>query len=162
MFLLVGVMLVLISASSDIFTPFGSFDPMYPFKDGDPWTAIFGMGVLVGSALVLTVAVLLMTHKPRIYAVVVLLGLTLVFVTGDFTISWIGIQLANIAEFRQRHSLPISSEMIRRFQLFGFLAGVSLLGLVPAYLLKGIIDRGSARRFRRLLRKRRKQRLIHD
>ncbi|MBL4808576.1 MAG: hypothetical protein JKY43_00760 [Phycisphaerales bacterium] len=162
MALLAGVMTLLISAAGDIYTPFGRFDLMYPFRDGDPWTTIFGMGVLVGSAIVMMVAVLLMSHQPRIYAIVILLGLTLVLFTSDYTINWIGIQIANIADFQQQHTLPKASEMIGRFQRYGFLSGVSLLGLVPAYLLRGIIERGPARRFRRLLGKRRKQRTIHD
>jgi len=45
MALLAGVMTLLISAAGDIYTPFGRFDLMYPFRDGDPWTTIFGMGV---------------------------------------------------------------------------------------------------------------------
>jgi len=112
--------------------------------------------------MVMMVAVLLMSHQPRIYAIMILLGLTLMFLTGDYTINWIGIQIANILDFQKQRTLPKASEMIGRFQRYGFLSGVSLLGLVPAYLLRGIIERGPARRFRRLLGKRRKQRTIHD
>jgi len=162
MALLAGVMTLLVFASEDILMPFGRFDVMYSFRIGDPWIMLFGIGVLAGSMTIVMVSVLLMNHKPMIYGVVVVLGLTLVFFTGDFTINWIGVQLARIGDFRARHSLPQTSDMLGRFQRYGILTGVSLFGLIPAQILRGVIDRGPERRFRRLLRKRRKQRLIHD
>jgi len=162
MVLLAGLMTLLIMAAGDIFTPFGRFDLMYPFRDGDPWTTLFGIGVLVGSAALMMISSLLMTHKPMFYGVMALLGLTFVMLTGDFTIDWIGIKMAKIADFPQRHYLPSTTEMIGRFQRYGFLSGVSLAGMIPAFVFQGVIKRGAARRFRKLLRKRRKQRLIHD
>ncbi len=162
MILLAGLMTLLVFASEDILTPFGRIDVMYSFRIGDPWVMLFGIGVLAGSMAIVMVSVLLMSHKPMIYGVVVVFGLTLIFFTSDFTINWVGTQLARNGDFPARHSLPQTSEILGRFQRYGILAGVSLFGFIPAYMLKGVIARGDARRFRRLLRKRRKQRAIHD
>lgn len=152
----------LVMASEDIFTPGGGLDLVYPYYSGDPGLAI-GASMMMGVSVVLMmILVLLYAHRSIFFAVCVFVLVSLFFVTIEYQALWANHALGLIAGFDPDIRLPRGYEIRQRFERFGFLGGVSLLGIVPAFLLRGISSRGDARRFRRLLRKRRKMKTIHD
>lgn len=157
-----GLMALLIVSAGDVFMPFGRFNPSFPFTSGDVWSVLSAAGILAGSMLLTIAASILIRHKPIYQSLLVFLVLTALFLTIDYSVSWSGIMLAKLGGFQQRHYLPTSSEMTRRFSQYGFLFAISILGLIPAIPLRKLIDHAPKRRFRRLLKKRRKQRTNND
>ena len=152
---------LIVMASEDIFSP-GRFDLVYPYYSGDPGLAI-GASVTMGVSVVLMMTVVLLySHRSIFFAVGVLLLVSLFFVTIEYQILWMNHAMGLIGRFDPDIRLPRGYEVARRMERFGFLAGVSLLGIVPAFLLRGMIERGPARRFRKLIAKRRKMKRIHD
>lgn len=157
-----GLMTLLILSAGDVFMPFGRFNPSFPFTSGDAWSILSAVGILIGSVLLTASVSVLIRHKPIYQSLLIFLILTTCFLTIDYSVSWSGIMLAKIGNFQPRHHLPTNSEMMRRFSQFGFLFAISIIGLIPAIPLRMLIDRAPKRRFRRLLRKRRKQRTSND
>lgn len=162
MVLLSGLMTLLILAAGDVFMPFGRFMPTFPFKSGHSSAILSASGILIGSMLLTTVASVLLRHRPIYQSMLIFMSLTLFILTIDFTYATIGILLAEVGGFPQQHHYPPSRELSLRLSQYGFLFAVSLLGLLPVYPLAKTIDQAPARRFRRVLKKRRKQRANDD
>jgi hypothetical protein len=149
-------------ACEDMFSPAGAFDPVYPFNSGDPFLALGAAMMLGGVGLLMMIMSMLYMHRTVFFGAVLFLLVSLFFVTIEYQVIWLDHAMAWIGKYTPNNRLPRTSEITLRMQRFGLLASVSLLGIVPALLLRGIINRSASRRFRRLLRKRRKQRMIHD
>ncbi len=151
-----------VMVSDDMFTIHGQFSPEYPFTTGDPQLAMGALMLLGTCVLLMMSVVLLYRHRSIFFAIAIMLGLTLFILTLDYTFVWIERTMAQLFTFFSDARYPRRSEMMGRFIRFAFIGSCSLLGVVPALLLGGIVDRSDRRRFRRLLNKRRKQRRIHD
>jgi hypothetical protein len=153
---------MLVTVSDDLFTPSGEFSPLYPFTIGDVDYLIGGVSVLVGSVILMMIVSMLYAHRSLVFGVAVLMTLALFFITIDFTITYVMHIIAWLANFDPPANLPRNREMISRFQRFGYLGAVSIIGIAPAFALRGTIRDTPRRRFRRVLRRKRKQRGSND
>lgn len=152
----------MILAAGDVFMPFGNFDPLFAFRSGDPYAILSAVGILIGSVMLMMVASLIIRHKP-LYQPLLLFALGTLFVlTIDYLFVSLIFLIAAIADFSPPSRFPPSGELSKRLSQFGFLIVISFIGLLPAYPLRRVIDHAPTRRFRRLLKKRRKQRNSDD
>lgn len=161
--ILAGVLFgIVVIASDDLLTPAGKLDPLSAFLIGDA-RAHMGMLLMLGlPILLMMIMAMLYRHRSIMFAVALLGCLVFYFITADLSFYWIKSVLALLFDFEIRSPVPQPSEIVLRIKRFGLLGALSMVGLIPAVLLGGIIDRSSGRRFRRLLTKRRKQRRTHD
>lgn len=158
-----GIIFGLIAVESDdVFSPMGRLEVMAPLLNPDPFEAMEAAGVLILSMILVFIACSLIMHRRVLVPVSILLGIALVTIVADYGIGIVGRLLADMLGVSSRHSIPDTREMIGRFERFGLYAGVGMLGLLPAQIFKRLIQRSTTRRFRKLLKKRRKQREIYD
>ncbi len=153
---------MLVMVSEELFSPRFGFDPLYPFTMGDVDYLIGGVSVLVGAVILTMIVSMLFAHRALFFGALVLMVLALFFITIDYNIAVVMHALAWIADFDPPSTLPRRSEMVGRFQRFGYLGAVSLIGIIPALALRGTIRNTPRRRFRRVLRRKRKQRGSND
>lgn len=153
---------MLVMVSDELFTPRGQFDPVYPFAVGDVDYLIGGISVLGGAVILVMVVSMLFTHRALFFGALVLMVLALFFISIDYNFAVAMHLVAWIADFDPPGTLPRGQEMIGRFQRFGYLGAVSLIGIAPAMALRGTIRDTPRRRFRRVLRRKRKQRVSND
>lgn len=162
MTLLAAMFVFMTMISEDVFTPSGRFNLLHTLSDDDPLSAVLALLVLIGSVFFMACACLIVLHKRVYVGAAIFLAAAFLFVTSDFTLSWVQLMLEGMVNYHSNHRLPRSREFVPRLQRFGFLSAVSLLGMIPAIPFRKSIHNATARRFRRLLRKRRKQRGSND
>ena len=148
--------------SNRMFNAEGQFSPEYPFTSSDPEMTMSALLILGSSTLLMMAVVMLYRHRSIFFGIILMLGLTLFILTIDYTFIWIEHAIADLFAFTSSERYPSNSEMTGRFMRFAMIGSCSLLGVIPAVLLGGIVNRSERRRFRRLLKKRRKQRRTHD
>lgn len=153
---------MLVMVSDELYSPNGRFDPVYPFAIGDVDYLIGGVSVLGGSVFLMMVVSMLMSHRRVFFGALVLIVLSLFFITIDYMTTGAMHLIATIADFDFGVHMPSESEMIDRYQRFGYLVCVSMIGIIPAITLRKTINNTSRRRFRRVLKRKRTQRGRND
>lgn len=163
--LIVGAALLfwmLVMVSDELYSPSGRFDPLFPFAIGDLDYLIGGVSVLGGAVFLTMVVSMLMSHRNALFGAMILIPLALFFITIDYTTTGAMHLIATIADFDFGGRMPRGSEMIDRFQRFGYFMSVSMIGVVPAIMLRKTINNTPRRRFRRVLKRKRIQRGRND
>ncbi len=153
---------MLVTVSEELFSPRSGFDPLHPFTIGDVDYLIGGVSVLVGAVILTMIVSMLFAHRALLFGAVVLMVLALFFISIDYNFAVAMHLVAWIADFDPPGTLPRGQEMVGRFQRFGYLGVVSLIGIAPALALRGTIRDTPRRRFRRVLRRKRRQRGSND
>lgn len=156
------ILVFLTKVSEEVFTSFGRFHLLRTLSDDEPLSAVFACLILIASIFLMACASLIVLHKRVYVGAAIFIVVAFLFVTSDFALSWIQLMLEGMVNYHSNHRLPRSREFVPRLQRFGFLSAVSLLGMIPAIPFRKSIHNATARRFRRLLRKRRKQRGSND
>ncbi|MFK7759399.1 MAG: hypothetical protein AB8C13_05575 [Phycisphaerales bacterium] len=161
--ILAGLILAaMVMVSDDLFTPSGRFEPAHPFISGDFRTQLGVVLMFVLAVLLMTMTVLIYKHRSALFGIVLLTAITLFFITVDLRSLWTQQLLANVFGFELSVWIPEPNEIKLRMMRFGLFGAVSMLGLIPAAALGGVVKRSPQRQFRRVLKKRRKQRRTHD
>ena len=154
--------LLIVMESEELFFSRGRLDPLYPFVKGEVHELIGGIIMLGAMVLMMMTCTMLYQHRNVWLGACIFAVLSLIAVTFDYVIGMTGMLIGWIAGFDSSIYVPRESEFVLRLQRFGYLLAVSSIGILPAYLLRGVLERSDARRFRRLLKKRRMQKGSYD
>lgn len=148
--------------SADLYTDYrGNFHFIDPFVSGHFETTLGAWGLPLAAIAIGCSIRLVFLHLRAWVPILMVLVLTAFFTTLDFTVGHLANAMARIGSFPAQTTIPPTSEMILRGQFFAMIAGLAIVGLIPAALLRRSVERGSARRFRKIRKKLRKRR-SHD
>lgn len=148
--------------SADLYTDYrGNFHFIDPFVSGHFETTLGAWGLPLAAIAIGCSIRLVFLHLRAWVPILMVLVLTAFFTTLDFTVGHLFNAIAQIGSFRSQIDIPSASEMILRGQFFAMLAGLAIIGLVPAVLLRRSVERSGAKRFRKIRKKLRKRR-SHD
>ncbi|MGV6813618.1 MAG: hypothetical protein ACWA5W_01260 [Phycisphaerales bacterium] len=145
--------------ATEVFADYrGRLDLIGPFGSVDVSTALGAWLIPLFALVIGALTRAIFGHWRAIWAGVFILVVGLFWLTAEYTFGALEIGLSKLARYHSQTVLPSHHDMIVLFKLYGLIAILVLLGLLPGMWLSAMIARSEHKRFRKLRKKLRKRR----